>query len=139
MKFLRHKQRHIVVTALDDDITELPEKVSVIGRVGLDASVQGHARRGRPPTYAKPIDSKELEFVDMSQVDQKMLDAALKLLGDVSKAGDDGEAQAKPAIAVPEAPGFENAETEYVADASEEVIDAVFDDDESDVIPMDAE
>lgn len=80
MKILRHKGRHIVVADLPETTTELPDNIKVIGRIGLDPSIAGTARRGRPPSYDQPVDSKYLEIVDHSTVDQQTLDQAKSMV-----------------------------------------------------------
>lgn len=82
MRMLLHKGRHVVVADLPEDVDGLEEgsTVSVVGRVGVADGVEGKARRGRAPSYAKPVPVAELELLDHASVSEAHLAAAAKLL-----------------------------------------------------------
>lgn len=85
MRFLLHKGRHVVVADLPEDMSELEgDSVQVVGRVGLHSDVEGKARRGRPPSYAKPVKVADLELLDHSTVSEEHLTLGASLLEDAS-------------------------------------------------------
>jgi hypothetical protein len=71
MKVLLHKSRHVVVAPDLDQSDPLSEDVAVVW-VGVSPAVSGVSRRGRPPSYSKPIPSAELTDFDMADADEKL-------------------------------------------------------------------
>lgn len=78
-----HKGRHVVVS--NTDVSQLDGGEVSVARVGFAPEVSGVARRGRPPTYSKPVPVAELAPVSVDEVGEDMVKLAETLMAETTE------------------------------------------------------
>lgn len=87
--------RHVVVATGDLD----SKKAVPVARVGLHPSVEGKARRGAPPKFAKPVPLSELHEMTLEEVPEALVALARRALDNTAAVSNDTESEQPPTVA----------------------------------------
>ena len=110
MLFLLYKNRHVVVADMPDDTTDLEAPVTVKAYLGIHESIEGVARRGRPPVFRKPVPVADLSI--LSDVSDAHAETALMVFAANTTAQVPAEARTGVPPVATEAPTEEMADEE---------------------------